>query len=146
VHTRLPIVIPERVTDELLGWLGGTRLTPIVVVHVNHAAEVDAAVAMALTRLIDAGNVVLNQAVLLRGVNDNADALAELCLRLVDLRVMPYYLHQLDRVAGATHFEVPVQRGRQLVAELQSRLPGYAVPKYVQEIAGHGHKVGLISS
>ncbi len=84
-----------------------------------------------------------NQAVLLRGVNDDADVLAELCERLVDLRVMPYYLHQLDRVAGAAHFEVPIERGRQLVAQLQTRLPGYAVPRYVQEIAGREHKVEL---
>src|SRR4029079_8099195 len=92
VHTRLPIVIPERVSDELLGWLTGTRLTPIVVVHANHPAEIDEAVAAALGRLIDAGVPVLNQAVLLRGVNDSIDTLAELCERLVDLRVVPYYL------------------------------------------------------
>jgi L-lysine 2,3-aminomutase len=144
VHTRLPIVIPQRVTDELLAWLCGTRLTPIVVVHANHPAEIDAAVAIALSRLVDAGIPVLNQAVLLRGVNDNVAALAELCERLVNLRVMPYYLHQLDRVVGASHFEVPIERGRELLAELQSRLPGYAVPRYVQEIAGEEHKIPLM--
>jgi EF-P beta-lysylation protein EpmB len=144
VHTRLPIVIPERVNDELLGWLTGTRLTPIVVVHANHPAEIDEAVAAALGRLIDAGVPVLNQAVLLRGVNDSIDTLAELCERLVDLRVIPYYLHQLDRVAGAAHFEVPVAEGRKIMAELKSRLPGYAVPRYVQEIAGRSHKVDLV--
>ncbi len=143
VHTRLPIVIPQRVTDELLAWLVGTRLTPILVVHVNHPAEIDDAVAAALARMIDAGIPVLNQAVLLRGVNDDADVLVELCERLVDLRVLPYYLHQLDRVAGAAHFEVPIERGRQLIAQLQTRLPGYAVPRYVQEIAGREHKVEL---
>ena len=144
IHTRLPIVIPQRVNDELLAWLTGTRLTPIVVVHVNHPAEIDDAVAAALGRLIDAGVPLLNQAVLLRGVNDDAEVLAELCERLIDLRVLPYYLHQLDRVAGAAHFEVPIERGRQLIAELQRRLPGYAVPRYVQEIAGRDHKVPLI--
>ncbi len=143
LHTRLPMVIPQRVTDELLAWLTGTRLTPIVVVHVNHPAEIDDAVASALARFVDAGIPVLNQAVLLRGVNDEADVLAELCERLVDLRVLPYYLHQLDRVAGAAHFEVPIERGRQLIAQLQKRLPGYAVPRYVQEIAGREHKVEL---
>ena len=86
------------------------------------------------------GVVVLNQAVLLRGVNDDADVLTELCRRLVDLRVLPYYLHQLDRVAGAAHFEVPVQRGRELMATLRSRLPGYAVPRYVQELPGETSK------
>ena len=79
---------------------------------------------------------LLNQAVLLRGVNDDADALAELCERLVDLRVLPYYLHQLDRVAGAAHFEVPEERGRAIVEQLRDRLPGYAVPRYVREMAG----------
>ena len=143
LHTRLPIVIPQRVTHEFLDWLTNTRLTPFVVVHINHPAEIDSAVEAALKKLLDAGVPVLNQAVLLSGVNDNADVLAELCERLVDLRVLPYYLHQLDRVAGAAHFEVPVERGRQLIAELRTRLPGYAVPRYVLEIPGARHKVEL---
>ena len=136
IHTRLPIVIPSRVNDTLLSWLRGIRLAPIVVIHANHAAELDAEVPAALARLADAGVVLLNQSVLLRGINDNADALTELCRRLVNLRVMPYYLHQLDRVAGAAHFEVAPERGRQLVEDLQRRLPGYAVPRYVQEVPG----------
>jgi EF-P beta-lysylation protein EpmB len=144
VHTRLPIVIPQRVTDELLSWLTGTRLTPIMVVHANHPAEIDADVARAVSCLIDAGIPVLNQAVLLRGVNDDAEVLTELCERLIDLRVMPYYLHQLDRVAGAAHFEVPVARGQEIIRQLQAQLPGYAVPRYVQEVAGAPHKVSLI--
>lgn len=143
IHTRLPILIPERVTSDLLGWLRGTRLVPIVVVHANHAQEIDAAVEAALSRLVDAGVPLLNQAVLLRGVNDNVDALEALSRRLIDLRVMPYYLHQLDRVRGAAHFEVPVERGQALIEQLQRRLPGYAVPRYVQEIAGEAHKTPL---
>jgi EF-P beta-lysylation protein EpmB len=143
IHTRLPVVIPQRVTVDLLNWLTGTRLTPIVVVHVNHPAEIDAAAAAALAKLIAAGIPLLNQAVLLRGVNDNVDVLTQLCERLIDLRVLPYYLHQLDRVAGAAHFEVPVERGQQIMAELQQRLPGYAVPRYVQEIPGALHKIRL---
>ena len=90
-----------------LGWLTGNRLTPIVVVHANHPAEIDEAVAAALRRLIDAGVPVLNQAVLLRGVNDSIDTLAELCERLIDLHVIPCYLHQLDRVAGAALLRCP---------------------------------------
>jgi EF-P beta-lysylation protein EpmB len=133
VHTRLPIMIPQRVTEELLGWLRGTRLTPVVVVHVNHPAEIDEAVAGALTRLVDAGIPVLSQSVLLRSVNDRVEVLAKLFERLVDLRVMPYYLHQLDRVAGAAHFEVPEQEGVALVEQLRIRLPGYAVPRYVRQ-------------
>jgi EF-P beta-lysylation protein EpmB len=143
VHTRLPIMIPQRVTDELLRWLTGTRLAPVMVVHANHAAEIDGEVAAALTRLVMAGIPVLNQAVLLRGVNDSVAAMAELCERLVDLRVMPYYLHQLDRVAGAAHFEVPVAEGLQIINALRARLPGYAVPRYVQEIAGRPGKTVL---
>jgi EF-P beta-lysylation protein EpmB len=143
VHTRLPIVIPSRVCEALLSWLRGSRLTPIVVVHANHAAELDDDVAAALARLADAGIVLLNQSVLLRGINDDADALTNLCRRLVDLRVMPYYLHQLDRVAGAAHFEVPPEQGRGLVEELQRRLPGYAVPRYVQEVPGAESKLPM---
>ena len=140
IHTRLPIMIPERVTDELIAWLRGTRLTPWVVVHANHSRELDESVAFALTKLVDAGIPVLNQAVLLRGVNDNIDALTDLSRRLVDLRVTPYYLHQLDRVSGAAHFEVPIDRGIDLIRELRTRLPGYAVPRYVQESAGDSAK------
>jgi len=143
VHTRLPVMIPERVTERLLALLRGTRLAPIVVIHANHARELTGSVVDALARLSDAGIPLLNQSVLLRGVNDDADVLAELCERLVDLRVMPYYLHQLDRVAGAAHFEVPPSQGRRLVAELRRRTSGYAVPRYVREIAGAPHKVLL---
>jgi EF-P beta-lysylation protein EpmB len=140
VHTRLPIMIPERVNDELLAWLTGTRLAPVVVVHANHPAEIDRHVAAALRRLVAAAVPVLNQAVLLRGVNDQARVLTELCERLIDLGVMPYYLHQLDRVAGAAHFEVSEAVGLKLMAELRRRLPGYAVPRYVREQPGELHK------
>ena len=140
IHTRLPVMIPQRVTDELLALLRGNRLSPIMVVQVNHPAEIDPAVAKAFGRLVDAGVPLLNQAVLLRGVNDRADVLAELCERLVDLRVIPYYLHQLDPVAGAAHFEVPIETGRTLVAALRARLPGYAVPRYVRETRGGTNK------
>ena len=140
LHTRLPVVIPERVTDELLAWLTGSRLASLVVIHANHPREVGGDVATALSKLIRAGVPVLNQAVLLRGVNDDIEPLAELSRMLVNLRVMPYYLHQLDRVAGAQHFEVPLERGRELIEQLRARLPGYAVPRYVQEIAGESNK------
>lgn len=140
IHTRLPIVLPERVNDELLAWLRGTRLAPIMVVHANHPRELDPPVLQALAKLIEAGVPVLNQAVLLRGVNDNAEVLTELCQTLVNARVMPYYLHQLDRVAGAAHFEVPLETGRALMEQLRQRLPGYAVPRYVGEFPGEASK------
>ena len=139
-HTRLPIVIPERVTGELVDLVRGSRLTPIIVLHANHANELDAHVADAITRLRDAGILLLNQAVLLAGINDSVEAQAALSERLVDLRVVPYYLHQLDRVAGAAHFEVPLDKGRQIIRELRDRLPGYAVPRYVAEVPGDGSK------
>ena len=143
IHSRLPIVIPQRVTDRLLRTLRTSRLTPIVVVHTNHPAELAAATGAALRRFINAGIPVLNQAVLLRGVNDAEDALAELSERLIDLGAIPYYLHQLDPVSGSRHFHVPVRRGLELIAALRRRLPGYAVPRYVQEIPGEAHKSDL---
>ena len=95
-------------------------------------------------RLRESGITLLNQAVLLRGVNDNLPALSKLCEQLGDHGVLPYYLNQLDRVQGAAHFEVPVAKGKQLIEQLRSRLPGYAVPRYVQEIAGESNKVVLL--
>ena len=144
VHTRLPIIIPERVTSEMLSWLTGSRLTPIMVVHANHANEIDASVEAALSRLSCAGVPLLNQAVLLRGVNDSVEALESLCRQMIDLRVMPYYLHQLDKVNGAAHFEVPIEQGMVLVDKLRARLPGYAVPRYVQEVRGESGKRVLL--
>ena len=143
VHTRLPVVIPERVTDSLLALLRGTRLTPVMVVHANHPAELDEACAGALGRLVDSGTPVLNQAVLLRGVNDDAGTLARLCERLAELRVLPYYLHQLDPVRGAAHFHVSEARGLEILADLRRRLPGYAVPRYVREVPGAASKVEI---
>jgi L-lysine 2,3-aminomutase len=133
IHTRMPIMVPERVTPALLSMLRRCRLSALVVVQVNHPAEIDESVADSLGRLVDSGVPVLNQSVLLRGVNDRADVLVELYERLADLRVIPYYLHQLDMVAGAAHFEVPVPTGLALMAEIRAKLPGYAVPRYVRE-------------
>jgi EF-P beta-lysylation protein EpmB len=143
IHTRLPIMIPERVTDGLIALLRRHRLTPIMVLHANHANELDAHVAAAVAKLADGGIMLLNQAVLLAGVNDSLEAQLSLCERLVDLRVSPYYLHQLDPVAGAAHFQVPLTIGRQIIQELRARLPGYAVPRYVREVPGEMNKVLL---
>ena len=140
LHTRLPIVLPERVTSSLLDILLSTGPTPIIVVHANHANEVVGDCALALRRLVRAGLTTLNQAVLLKGVNDSTAAQAALCEALVDLGVIPYYLHQLDRVAGAAHFDVSEETGRQIMAELRRLLPGYAVPLYVRETPGGEHK------
>ncbi len=142
-HTRLPIVLPNRVTLEWLDLLTSSRLTPIVVVHANHPQELVADCALALRQLTQTGVITLNQAVLLRGINDSADVLVELSERLIELGIKPYYLHQLDRVSGTAHFEVAEKLGRHLMLELQRRLPGYAVPRYVQEVPGADFKVPL---
>ena len=146
IHTRLPIMIPSRVCDSLLGWLTNTRLQPIMVIHANHAQELDGEVAEALGRLAEAGLLLLNQSVLLAGVNDNATTLADLSRRLIELRVLPYYLHQLDRVRGAAHFEVSTERGCEIIEQLAAILPGYGVPRYVRESPGYAGKVPITSS
>lgn len=140
VHTRLPIVLPSRITDGLISMLRSTRATPIFVVHANHPREISGDCSDALRRLVRSGVTVLNQSVLLRGVNDDAGTLTELSRRLIDLGVMPYYLHQLDRVTGTAHFEVEPRHGLAIIAEMRKRLPGYAVPRYVREVPGAAHK------
>lgn len=136
IHTRLPVVLPERVDTELLDWLAGLPWPVTVVLHANHAQEFDADVDAALARLRGAGATLLNQAVLLRGVNDSVDALADLSERGFAAGVLPYYLHQLDRVQGAAHFEVGDEEARRLHAALAARLSGYLVPRLVREVAG----------
>lgn len=144
IHTRMPIAIPQRVTDSLLSTLTGGRTRRIIVLHVNHPNELDTQVTKAMELLAQTGVILLSQSVLLRGVNDSEDVLAELFERLVDFGVVPYYLHQLDRVAGAAHFEVDPIVGRKLITRLRDRLPGYAVPRYVREVPGAPGKVVLM--
>jgi len=146
IHTRLPVVLPERVDAGLLAWLRGLPWPVAVVIHANHANEFDGAVDAALAALRDAGAILLNQAVLLRGVNDSVDVLADLCERGHAAGVLPYYLHQLDRVAGAAHFEVGDAEALGLHAALVARLPGYLVPRLVREIAGEPGKTPLAGS
>ena len=136
IHTRLPVVLPERVDDALLGWIATLPWPVTVVLHVNHAAEFDAHVDAALASLKDTGATLLNQAVLLAGVNDSVDALAALSERGFEAGVLPYYLHQLDRVQGAAHFEVDDARALALHSALSARLSGYLVPRLVREVEG----------
>jgi len=143
IHTRLPVVLPERIDDEFGHWLAALPWPTTVVIHANHPNELDASVAAACTRLRDSGALLLNQAVLLRGVNDDPSVLADLSERLFDCGVLPYYLHQLDRVAGAAHFEVDDARARGLRDALRARLPGYLVPRLVREVAGAPGKTPL---
>jgi len=143
IHTRLPVVLPERVDAGLLAWLRGLPWPVAMVVHANHGNEFDASVDAALAGLRAAGVTLLNQAVLLRGVNDSFAALANLCERGYVAGVLPYYLHQLDRVSGAAHFEVDDARALALHARLAARLPGYLVPQLVREVAGQPGKTPL---
>ena len=140
IHSRLPIVVPERVDDGLMGWLTALPWPVTLVVHANHANEFDGTVDAALGRLRAAGVHLLNQAVLLRGVNDSVDALGALSERGFAAGVLPYYLHQLDRVAGVAHFEVPDEVARALHSALAARLSGYLVPKLVREVPGDSGK------
>lgn len=146
IHSRMPIVIPQRVTHDLVEMLRSTRLSPWFVIHANHAAELDTFTLQHLRRLIDAGIPVLNQAVLLRGVNDSERELGNLCRTLINNRIQPYYLHQLDRVQGAQHFAVSDERALQLIGQITKSLPGYAVPKLVREISGEASKTMIVPS
>jgi L-lysine 2,3-aminomutase len=143
IHTRLPVVLPARIDDALLGWLRSVPLGRVVVIHANHPNELDDEVAAACAKLAGAGATLLNQSVLLRGINDDADTLAALSGRLFECGVLPYYLHQLDRVAGTAHFEVEDARAEALRDALSARLPGYLVPRLVREIAGAASKTPL---
>lgn len=140
IHTRLPIVLPNRVDPALVDWLGQLPWPVVVVIHANHANEFDPEVDAALVRLRAAGVTLLNQSVLLSGVNDSVDALATLSERMFTAGVLPYYLHVLDPVRGAAHFDVPDATARRLMADLRDRLPGFLVPRLVREIQGAGSK------
>ena len=143
IHTRFPVVIPQRVCEELLAWVRTSRAAMYFVLHVNHPQEIDAHFADAMYKLRTYGATLLNQTVLLRGVNDSAAVQLELCRQLVNLQVLPYYIHHLDRVAGGLHFESSIATGRAIVEHLRNHLPGYAVPKFVCEVAGQRSKTPL---
>jgi EF-P beta-lysylation protein EpmB len=143
VHTRQPVVLPSRVDDGLLAWLRGVRLPTVFVLHVNHANEVDDAVRAACARLRGAGVTLLNQSVLLKGVNDDVDTLAALSSALFDAGIVPYYLHLPDRVRGTAHFDVSEAEAHRLMAGLTARLSGYLVPKLVRETPGAPSKTTM---
>jgi EF-P beta-lysylation protein EpmB len=143
LHTRLPVVVPERITPALTELLAWDRFQTLVVIHANHGNELSPSVANALSSLRALDITLLNQSVLLKGVNDDPAILAGLSHRLFEVGVLPYYLHLLDRVAGAAHFEVGEQRAKDLMATLRSSLPGYLVPKLVREISGEKSKTPI---
>ncbi len=144
-HTRFPIGIPERIDDSFLQVLEGSTKQIIFIVHCNHARELDSDVVAALRRILKLGIPVLNQSVLLHGVNDGEEPLLELSEALVQGGVLPYYLHLLDLVEGAAHFSVSDERAKELIRYLQDHISGYAVPRLVREIPGQPSKSLIIS-
>lgn len=142
-HSRIPVVLPERINEALLAMLAQTRLRKVVVLHANHAQELDETVQQACVALRQVGCHLLNQSVLLKAVNDDAKTLANLSERLFDCGVLPYYLHVLDKVAGAAHFDLQEEAARAIHLQLQTLLPGYLVPRLAREVPGKAHKILL---
>lgn len=143
IHSRFPVGIPERIDEEFIEMLANCKLQVYFVLHINHPDELDEDIFKAVKSLRRAGAIVLNQSVLLFGVNDDVETLVRLSEVLVDGGILPYYLHQLDRVQGAAHFEVSEEKGLYLIEEMTKRLSGYAVPKYVREIEGQASKTAV---
>ena len=143
IHSRVPVVIPNRLDDELISLLKSSRLRIVLVIHSNHASEIDDFTASQLLKVSKQNILVLNQAVLLKGINDHPDALVDLSHRLFEAQVLPYYLHVLDKVKGAQHFDLPNHTVDTVYKEVLARLPGYLVPKLVREIAGEKNKTPL---
>ncbi|MCU4347034.1 EF-P beta-lysylation protein EpmB [Acinetobacter lactucae] len=146
IHSRVPIVIPNRIDEELISLLKNSRLRIVLVVHSNHASELDDFTCSKLLQLSDHHITVLNQAVLLKGVNDSAQTLVDLSYRLFEARVMPYYLHVLDKVKGAQHFDLESSEIDEIYRDVLANLPGYLVPKLVREIAGEKNKTPLFGA
>jgi len=143
IHTRLPVVLPERIDAEFLDWIGALPWPVVMALHVNHAREIDHDLRAACAALRARGVHLLNQTVLLRGVNDSADALVDLSTGLFDAGVLPYYLHALDRVQGSAHFEVPEAKALAIREAIHARLPGFLVPRLVRELPGAPGKTPL---
>jgi L-lysine 2,3-aminomutase len=143
IHTRLPVVIPQRILQSDLQWLGNFA-HPIVVLHINHAREIDEELTLAVTQLRQAGATVLNQAVLLAGINDNLKAQLDLHRRSFDSGILPYYLHLPDQVRGTAHFQVDERRARALMQQMQAEVSGYMLPNLVMEQPGKSGKTRLL--
>ena len=140
IHTRQPVVLPSRITEQLINMLQASRLQQVMVLHFNHANEFSDEISIAMSRLAQSGATLLNQSVLLKGINDSHRTLHELSEQLFANRILPYYLHLLDKVAGAAHFNVTIEDAQQLVGAMRASLPGYLVPTLVQEQAGKPYK------
>ena len=145
IHTRIPIVLPERITTELITWLNALSLQKVIVLHCNHPAEISLPVKEAVQKLTDAGAVLLNQSVLLKGINDEASTLIALSETLFDAGILPYYLHKLDKIQGTAHFDVAPEVAQKLHETMLAHLPGYLVPKWVCEQPGAASKLSFNS-
>ena len=143
IHSRIPLVLPERMTQRFLNILSTCKLQKVMVIHCNHANEIDENIIETLHKISQTGTVLLNQSVLLKGVNDSAQTLIALSERLFEAKVLPYYLHLLDKVSGAAHFEVSKTNALQLMEEVKIHLAGYLVPKLVEERAGFPYKIAI---
>lgn len=144
IHTRLPVVLPQRVDNHLLEWLNRWSGQKVIVIHSNHAQELDQSVKHAIDQLKSTGATVLNQTVLLKGINDSVEALVNLSEKLFDIGVLPYYLHLLDPVAGAGHFAIADARAKRLMGAVSAKLPGYLVPRLVREQAQRESKTLIL--
>ena len=140
IHTRFPVMIPSRITESLLDAIGTPRLKTVIALHINHPNEIDDALTDAVSALKARGYTVLNQAALLKNVNDNSDTLIELSYRLFQAGILPYYINVLDKVAGAHHFDIPLAEAKRLMQTQRDALPGYLMPKWVVDVSGKGHK------
>ncbi len=143
IHTRTPIVLPDRILQADLSWLTQTRLKPIIVLHINHANEIDENAANSIQRLEDLHIPLFNQSVLLNGVNDSVSTITELSEALFEHGITPYYLHMLDPVSGTKHFEVSEEKAKNIMKGVRARLPGYLVPTLVREVRGELSKIPL---
>jgi EF-P beta-lysylation protein EpmB len=140
IHTRLPVVIPSRINEEMLQWIKQTRLKIIMVWHINHANEIDQSVSGAAEKLVKSGVTLFNQGVILKGINDSVDAQVALSEALFDADILPYYMFTLDPVEGAAHFDISLLHAQKLMGQVAAKLPGYLVPKLAKEIPGKSAK------
>ncbi|MDR3478152.1 MAG: EF-P beta-lysylation protein EpmB [Gammaproteobacteria bacterium] len=143
IHSRIPVILPERITPDFIAWLTQLKQKPVLVIHCNHPQEINALVKEAIFALSQAGITLLNQSVLLKGVNDNADTLVALSEALFEIGVQPYYLHALDKVQGTAHFDLEREIAQSLHWEMSQRLSGYLVPKLVYEQPGAPSKLSI---
>ncbi len=143
IHSRFPVVIPDRINKELIKTLNRGKKECIVVLHINHANEINDAMIKAIKQMTSQGMLVFNQSVLMKGINNSTETLIKLSEKLIENQIVPYYLHLLDPVSGTTHYEVGETEAKKLIKEMKNRVSGYLVPKLVREIHGQKSKISI---